>query len=98
MKRTYRFVEPSGFVLSTVHGVERSVPVLAGILKHPTTDELRALLADPAVVEKYAREALKRAPWSALRRFPRSLLLECLPGAELPDVRRKALELLLGDA
>lgn len=72
------------------------VPVFAGILKHPTSEELAELLTDPAVVRKYTHEALRKAPWSALRRFPRDWLVACLRDAKLPDSRRRALELLLG--
>ena len=97
MKRTYRFVEPSGTVTCVVAPGEPplEVPVFGGILKHPTTEQLAELLTDPVVVRKYTLEALRKAPWSALRRFPRGWLIACLRDARLPDGRRRALELLL---
>ncbi len=96
MKRTYRFIEPSGVVTCEVDGAPVDVPVFGGILKHPTVEQLRGLLTDPVVTRRYTYEALRKAPWHALRRFPRALLLACLPLANVPDRRRRALELLLG--
>ncbi len=95
MKRTYRFIEQSGSVACVIGGVSLDVPVFGGILKHPTLDQLEGLLSDPVVVRKYAREALRKAPWCALRRFPRVLLIACLAQADLPDGRRRAVELML---
>jgi hypothetical protein len=96
MKRTYRFIEPSGVVACVIDDVPMEIPVFGGILKHPTIEQLRELLADPDVVRRYACEALRKAPWNALRSFPRGLLIACLPVANLSDGRRRALELLLG--
>ncbi len=97
MKRTYRFVEPSGTVACTTGtGEPLELPVFAGILKHPSAEQLAALLLDPVVVRKYTLEALRVAPWSALRRFPRAWLLACLPDATLSEGRRQAVELMLG--
>jgi hypothetical protein len=95
MKRTYRFVEQSGSVVCSIDGVPLDVPVFGGILKHPTIDQLDELLRDPVVVRKYTREALRLAPWCALRKFPRSLLIACLRQTALPDGRRRAVELML---
>jgi hypothetical protein len=96
MKRTYRFVEPSGFVTCTTEDGEHvELPVVAGILKHPTLEQLARLLEDPVVARKYTHEALRRAPWSAVRRFPRAWLLAHLAEATLPEGRRRALELML---
>jgi hypothetical protein len=96
MKRTYRFIEPIGTVTCVVDEAPVDVPVFGGILKHPTIEQLCELLTEPVVVRRYTCEALRKAPWHALRRFPRSLLVEFLPLAGIPDGRRRALELLLG--
>jgi hypothetical protein len=96
MKRTYRVIEPSGTVMCTIDGARVRLPLFGGILKHPTLDQLRVMLEDPVVVRRYVREALRKAPWNALRRFPRALLLDCMADADLTPGRRGALELLLG--
>ncbi len=90
-----RYVTPSGMVARTVDEQQLRVPVFAGVLKHPTLPQLRELLSDPVVVRKYTREALRRLPWIALRRFPRSWLAACLPSADLSEGRRRALEFML---
>jgi hypothetical protein len=96
VKRTYRFVEASATVASTTDdGGVVELPVFAGILKHPDVDQLALLLRDPAVARKYAHEALRKAPWSALRQFPRQWLLARLGEATLPEGRRRALEFML---
>lgn len=96
MKRSYRFVEPLGRVASLTEGGERlELPLFAGILKHPTTGQLAALLTEPPVARKYTLEALRKAPWSALRQFPRWWLIACLPHAHLPEGRRKAVQFML---
>ena len=95
MKRSYAFVTPRGVVACEVDGKRIELPVFAGVLKHPTEEQLRTLLVDPDTAHKYTREALRRLPWSALRRFPRDWLLACLPGAALPEPRRRALEFML---
>ncbi len=96
MKRTYRFIEPSGNVTCVVDGAPVDVPVFGGILKHLAIEQLRELLTDPSVTRRYTCEALRKAPWHALRCFPRALLIASLPVANVPDGRRRALELLLG--
>ncbi len=96
MKRSYSFVKPTGMVECTVEdGAIVELPVLPGILKHLTTDQLAALLADPVVARKYTCEALRKAPWSALRLFPRIWLLACLQHAKVRPGRLQALDLLL---
>jgi len=95
MKRAYRFVEPTGVVTCTIDGDRFDLPVFAGVLKHPTVSQLRELLSDPVVVGKYTRDALRKLPWSALRRFPRGWLIACLPQANLTEGRRRALEFML---
>ena len=96
MKRRYTFVGPSGVVECRVDGVPLTLPVFAGVLKHPTVDQLRERLADPVVARKYTRDALRRLPWVALRQFPRAWLIECLPHAGLSEGRRHAVEFMLG--
>ena len=97
MKRTLRFARSSGMLPVQV-SPERivTVPVFAGILKHPTPDRLPELLRNPDVLRKYTREALRIAAWHLLREFPRDWLLENLPAAGVRPGRRKALEFLLG--
>jgi len=73
-----------------------AIPVVPGLLKHPSVPDLKALLRQPAVARKYTAEALRRAPWRVLERFPRRWLLELLPGARVRPARRRALEFLLG--
>jgi predicted RNA polymerase sigma factor len=76
-------------------GESIDIPVVPGILKHPRVDELFALLADAGAARKYTQEALRVAPWSALKEFPRAWLLACLRDAPLSRSRRRALEFLL---
>lgn len=90
-----RYVAPAGMVVCTVDERQLQLPVFAGVLKHATLPQLRELLTDPVVVHKYTREALRRLPWIALRRFPRSWLTTCLPSASLSEGRRRALEFML---
>jgi hypothetical protein len=96
VKRTYRYVEASGTVaLTTEDGEIIEIPVVAGILKHLDVGQLTQMVRDPAVARKYTDEALRKAPWSALRRFPRPWLLARLKESKLPEGRRRALEFLL---
>jgi hypothetical protein len=98
MKRTYRYVEASGFVaVSADDGSMVEIPVFGGILKHPDVAQLRQLLLAPSVARKYAHEALRKAPWRALELFPREWLVARLREANLPDGRRRALEFMLDD-
>lgn len=97
MKRTCRFVRAVGSVhCRLASGTEITVPVVQGILKHPTSDSLHVLLKRPAVLRKYTREAIRTAPWCVLRLFPRTWLRNCMPQARIRPGRRKALEFLLG--
>jgi hypothetical protein len=92
----HRFVEPHDTVVCRAEdGTTLAIPVVLGILKHPSAEQLSELLTDVVVVRKYTHEALRRAPWSALRRFPRDWLVSCIEGARLPDGRRRALEFML---
>ena len=101
MKRSYRFVEAVGTVTCSLETGEVLVlPVYCGILKHPTAEELVVLLGDPIVARKYTREALRKAPWRALREFPRAWLLaclaECVAMESLAAGRVRALRFMLG--
>lgn len=97
MRRTTRFVQSQGTVTCNLEGGgEVQLPVVPGLLKHPTVDQLRALLVRPKVAEKYTVAALRRAPWLVLRQFPRPWLLQCIPRAGLAQARLRAIEFLLG--
>ncbi|NCO33757.1 MAG: hypothetical protein AUJ92_05945 [Armatimonadetes bacterium CG2_30_59_28] len=96
MKRTYRFVQPSGTVVCAIPGKgEIELPVVQGILKHASRESLFDLLKDPDIALKYTLEALRVAPWSALQHFPREWLKECLPKADLREGRARAVEFML---
>lgn len=96
MKRNYRFVQPSGTAVCKLPGGKAvELPVVQGILKHPSSEALFHLLTDPEIARKYTIEALRIAPWQVLRLFPRDWLKECLSQAELPDGRTRALEFML---
>ena len=96
MKRSYRAVTPVGEVICDLgDGTAITLPVVLGILKHPTPIELPALLQRPAVANKYTREALRVAPWSVLQRFPREWLCQHLDAARLRPARRAALDFML---
>ena len=96
MKCTYDYVEHSEAVTCELSpGRSVSIPIIAGILKHPHPDQLRSLLVVPDVVEKYTMEALRKASWPILRQFPREWLRECLDRAHLKPSRREALTFLL---
>jgi len=97
MKRTVTFVRSRGTVRCTLpKGPEIRVPVVPGILKHPTVEQLRKMLKDPDVVRKYTIAALREAPWSVLREFPTDWLKRCLPDAHLNTRRAEAVAFLLG--
>jgi len=96
VKRTFRWVKSVGTVqvaLGPDH--EITLPVFPGILKHPTVDELRDLLLNPAVARKYTVLALRKAPWQVLREFPREWLEACVVEADLRPGRESALRFLL---
>ena len=97
MKRTYRFAQSIGSATSNLpDGTVLTVPVVPGILKHPTPDALPSILAHPDAVRKYTIEALRHASWPVLRLFPRDWLKECLDAAGLKPRRHQALLFLLG--
>jgi hypothetical protein len=89
-------VKVRGYVRVTLPcGETIELPVVPGILKHLSVEQLEELLEKPAVARKYTRESLRVAPWNVIREFPRDWLLRCLPEADLPTPRRRALEFLL---
>lgn len=97
MKRTYQFVEAIGIARCVLpSGQTITIPVVPGILKHPSVESLRRLLVNANAARKYTCQALIRAPWSVLRQFPREWLESCMREAPLSPNRRKALEFLLG--
>jgi len=96
MKRTNHFVQSRGVVTCRLAtGEEVEVPVVPGLLKHPTLDQLREMLKDPDVVKKYTVAALCKASWPVLRQFQRAWLRECIAEADLDPRRRRALEFLI---
>jgi hypothetical protein len=96
MKRTYRFAQPGGTVVCQTSDGERIIIlVVQGILKHASQEALFSLLQDPHIALKYTVEALRIAPWSVLKHFPRDWLLRCMPEAKLPEGRRRALPFML---
>jgi len=96
MRRTYHFVSGMETVSCVMpSGTTVVVPVVPGLLKHPMPDALPMLLRNPDVVRKYTMEALRKASWPILRRFPAGWLLECLDEAHLTPSRRRAVTFLL---
>ena len=96
MKRALRFVERAPTVdVKLADGTLLSIPVVTGILKHPTQDRLPTLLQKPEVLRKYTCEALRVAVWPVLRLFPRDWLLHNLPHAKVRPGRAAAIRFLL---
>lgn len=99
MKRVHRFVDPIGVVRCTLPSGERvDIPVVPGLLKHPSVQELPVLLEDVDVLRKYTIEALRRGTWNVVRRFPREWLEACMETAAIPEGRLRALRFMLSDA
>jgi len=97
MTRTYRFARPMGSSDCVLKDGQRvTLPVFAGILKHPHRDEISSLIQDEDVARKYTQLALQKAAWQVLREFPREWLAQCLDHVELREGRRRALRFLLG--
>lgn len=91
-----RYATPRGTAACTLpDGRIVTVPVVAGILKHPAESALPEILSRPDALRKYTVEALRRAPWQVLSKFPGDWLLECLDAAALRPGRRAALLYLL---
>ena len=96
MNRTYKFVKKSGTVkCSLPTGDVVKLPVIQGILKHPSAENLHSILKNPDAAKKYTIEAIRKASWPVLRQFPKSWLIKCYPEAKVPGNRRAALEFLL---
>ena len=96
MRHVYQFVASTGTVTCEVsRGRTIEVPVIPGILKHPTLDSLAALLKKPHVMRKYTLEALQTASWPVLRQFPREWLKELLQDTTMRPSRLRALAFLL---
>ena len=96
MKQTCTFVRSMGTVTCTLaSGQEIALPIVPGILKHPSPETLPRLLRNPAVARKYTIEALRKASWPILRLFPRDWLQQCLSEARLNPRQARALAFLL---
>lgn len=96
MRRRYQFATSLGFVSCKLpEGGSVTLPIVPGILKHPTPELLASMLVEPRVARKYTVEALQHASWPVLRLFPREWLKNCLPEAHLQARRKKALLFLL---
>ncbi len=96
MKQTLVFVKSLGTITCRMQsGVNVTLPIVPGILKHPSTEMLPNLLTRPEVACKYTIEALRKASWPVLRLFPKKWLRQCMPDARLPNGRRAALDFLL---
>jgi hypothetical protein len=96
MMRTFRYAESTGSVsCSLPDGRSLDLPVVNGILKHPSERTLPGLLTDPEIARKYTIAALRKASWKILRHFPTWWLIECLDTAELPPGRLNALRFML---
>ena len=66
MKRTYQFVKPTQSVECQLPSGETvTIPVVPGILKHPSPEQLPEILARPAAMQKYTVEALRKAVQTA---------------------------------
>jgi len=96
MKQTCVFARSMGIATCrTASGQEIKLPVVPGILKHPSPEMLPLLLGKPDVAFKYTIEALQKASWPVLRLFPKDWLRQCLPDAHLRQGRANALAFLL---
>jgi hypothetical protein len=96
MRRRYHFATSIGSVSCRLpDGRSVTLPIVPGILKHPTSEALKSLLVEAGVARKYTVEALQHASWPVLRLFPREWLRTCLPDARLQPRRKKALVCLL---
>jgi hypothetical protein len=99
MKRDQTFVKSRGQALGvTPSGEHIRVPLIPGVLKHLTLEQLEPLLQRPAVLEKYTSEALRWAPWQCLRDFPPHWLRLCLTSTELRAGRKMALNFFIDAA
>lgn len=98
MRRSDNFAQIMGFVKCPISpGQEIRIPIVQGILKHPTIELLRELLKNPAVAKKYTIESLRRAPWKVLKEFPYSWLKLYIEEADLKPERKKAIVFMISD-
>jgi len=96
VNQTYSYVRSIGTITCKMpSGLDVTLPIVPGILKHPTPEMLPSLLVKPEVAWKYTTEALRKASWPVLRLFPKAWLLHCLPEARLSEGRTAALNFLL---
>jgi len=96
MRRTYAYVQSMGSITCRMpSGLDVTLPIVPGILKHPTPEMLPRLLVKPEVACKYTMEALRKASWPVLRLFPKARLRQCMPEARLSQGRAAALNFLL---
>lgn len=72
-----------------------TLPVIPGILKHPSPEMLPDLLLRPEVAYRYTLEAIRVASWPVLKQFPRDVLRLCLDAANVRPGRQAALRFLL---
>ncbi len=92
MKKNFAYVTETDFALCRLDsGVVVRLPVVPGILKHPSVDLLRHLLQNPSVARKYTKEALRVAPWQVLREFPYDWLKLQIEAANIRPLRKKAI-------
>lgn len=97
MKHTHHFARSVATITArSPSGQTVQLPVIPGILKHPSIEQLPALLENPRVVRTYTTLALQKASWQVLKQFPKDWLTEGIPEAQLPDARKRALLFLLG--
>ena len=96
MRRRNHFVESLGSLACPLSsGGTVTVPIVPGLLKHPTVPQLRQLLSEPDAVTKYTIAALRHAPWSILRQFDKPWLRSCLSCAGLRSSRARAISFLI---
>jgi len=96
MKQTYTYVRSMGSITCRMpSGLDVTLPIVPGILKHPTPEMLPHLLVEPEVAYKYTLEALRKASWPVLRLFPKAWLHHCMAEAGLSHGRAAALDFLL---
>ena len=95
MNRSLRFIQRAPTVdVKLPDDTLLSIPVVTGILKHPTQHRLPTLLQKPEVLRKYTCEALRVAVWPVLRLFRRDWLLDNLPHAKVRPGRAAAIRFL----
>ena len=98
MKKSFTYVTGTDFAECRLDsGVVVRLPVVPGILKHPSVEMLRRLLQNPSVARKYTKEALRVAPWQVLREFPYGWLKLQLETANIRPMRKRAILFMISD-